>query len=238
MSSNNNEELNKPAASSQSKRSTSTTNDPTTTTTATTKPSPQSSTQPKMGAAKPSPTSAASTVSTAAAAKPSAAAPPAKTQPEPPPFEKGLVEQIRGNFGDLIKVVFIRPLRIKLLVEPQDIVRVASFLRDSMGFDHAESVGGTDYPKDNQIEVIYHLGSYTREELAAHILWLTTRTDRDDARLPTLINVYKSVEYHERECYEMLGVYFEGHPRNERFLLPEDWADIPPLRKDFRIKGR
>ena len=238
MSSNNNEELNKPAASSQSKRSTSTTNDTTTTTTATTKPSPQSSSQPKMEAAKPSPTSASSTVSTAAAAKPSAAAPPAKIQPEPPPFEKGLVEQIRGNFGDLVKIVFIRPLRIKLLVEPQDIVRVASFLRDSMGFDHAESVGGTDYPKDNQIEVIYHLGSYTREELAAHILWLTTRTDRDDARLPTLINVYKSVEYHERECYEMLGVYFEGHPRNERFLLPEDWADIPPLRKDFRIKGR
>ena len=229
-SNNNNEELNKPAASSQSKHSTSTTND------ATNKPpSPPSPTQPKMVAAKPSPTSAKST---AAAAKPSAAAPPAKTQPEPPPFEKGLVEQIRGKFGDLVKVVFIKPLRIKILVEPQDIVRVASFLRDSLGFDHAESVGGTDYPKDNQIEVIYHLGSYTREELAAHILWLTTRTDRDDARLPTLINIYKSVEYHERECYEMLGVYFEGHPRNERFLLPEDWADIPPLRKDFRIKGR
>jgi NADH:ubiquinone oxidoreductase subunit C len=240
MSTNNNEELNELAASSQSKQSTSSTNDTTTTTTTktttttATKPAPQSSTQPKMVAAKSSPTSATST----AAAKPSVAAPPAKTQPEPPPFEKGLVEQIRGKFGDLVKVVFIKPLRIKILVEPQDIVRVASFLRDSMGFDHAESVGGTDYPKDNQIEVIYHLGSYTREELAAHILWLTTRTDRDDARLPTLINVYKSVEYHERECYEMLGVYFEGHPRNERFLLPEDWADIPPLRKDFRIKGR
>jgi NADH:ubiquinone oxidoreductase subunit C len=231
MSTNNNEEVNKPAAGSQSKQSTSATDD-----TTTTKPASQPSTQPKMVAAKPSPTSPTSTVS--AAAKPSAAAPPAKTQPEPPPFEKGLVEQIRNKFGDLVKVVFIKPLRIKILVEPQDIVGVASFLRDSMGFDHAESVGGTDYPKDNQIEVIYHLGSYTREELAAHILWLTTRTDRDDARLPTLINVYKSVEYHERECYEMLGVYFEGHPRNERFLLPEDWADIPPLRKDFRIKGR
>lgn len=236
MSTNNNEELNELAASSQSKQSTSTTDD--TTTTTTTKPAPQSSTQPKMVAAKPSPTSATSTTVSSAAAKPSATAPPAKTQPEPPPFEKGLVEQIRSKFGDLVKVVFIKPLRIKILVEPQDIVGVASFLRDSMGFDHAESVGGTDYPKDNQIEVIYHLGSYTREELAAHILWLTTRTDRDDARLPTLINVYKSVEYHERECYEMLGVYFEGHPRNERFLLPEDWADIPPLRKDFRIKGR
>jgi NADH:ubiquinone oxidoreductase subunit C len=236
MSTNNNEELNELAASSQSKQSTSTTDD--TTTTTTTKPAPQSSTQPKMVAAKPSPTSATSTTVSSAAAKPSATAPPAKTQPEPPPFEKGLVEQIRSKFGDLVKVVFIKPLRIKILVEPQDIVGVAGFLRDSMGFDHAESVGGTDYPKDNQIEVIYHLGSYTREELAAHILWLTTRTDRDDARLPTLINVYKSVEYHERECYEMLGVYFEGHPRNERFLLPEDWADIPPLRKDFRIKGR
>ena len=123
-------------------------------------------------------------------------------------------------------------------VEPRDIVEVATFLRDSMGFDHAESAGGTDYPKENQIEVIYHLGSYTREDLAAHILSLTARTSRDDARLPTLINVYKSVEYHERETFEMLGVYFEGHPRNERFLLPEDWADIPPLRKDFRIKGR
>jgi NADH-quinone oxidoreductase subunit C len=233
MSTNNKEEINKPAASSQSKDSTSTTND------ATNKPPPSSPpppSQPKMVAAKPSPTSAAST--TASVAKPGTGGSPAKTQPEPPPFEKGLAEQIRNKFGDLVKVVFIKPLRIKILVEPQDIVAVASFLRDSMGFDHAESAGGTDYPKDNQIEVIYHLGSYSREELAAHILWLTTRTDRDDARLPTLINIYKSVEYHERECYEMLGVYFEGHPRNERFLLPEDWADIPPLRKDFRIKGR
>jgi len=53
-----------------------------------------------------------------------------------------------------------------------------------------------------------------------------------------LINIFPSVEYHERETYEMLGVFFLGHPRNERFILPEDWADMPPLRKDFRIKGR
>jgi NADH:ubiquinone oxidoreductase subunit C len=234
--SNNKEELNKVAASSQPKDSTSNTD-----ATATQQPpSPSSSTtQSKQSPARPSPppaTGAAST--TTAAAKPNIASLPAKTQPEPPPFEKGLVEQIKNTFGDMVKVVFIRPLRIKIQVEPQDIVGVANFLRDSIGFDHAESVAGTDYPKDNQIEVIYHLGSYSRQELAAHILWLTTRTNRDDARLPTLINVYKSVEYHERECYEMLGVYFEGHPRNERFLLPEDWADIPPLRKDFRIKGR
>ena len=232
MSANNKEELNKLAAGSQTKHSSSTSDD-----TAQPPPPPPPSTQPKQIPAKPSPPSAAPSAATTTT-KPSLASPPAKTQPEPPPFEKGLVEQLKSKFGDMVKVVFIKPLRIKIQVEPQDIVGVASFLRDSMGFDHAESVAGTDYPKDNQIEVVYHLGSYSREELAAHILWLTARTNKDDARLPTLINIYKSVEYHERECYEMLGVYFEGHPRNERFLLPEDWADIPPLRKDFRIKGR
>ena len=235
MSANNKEELNKLAAGSQTKHSSSTSDD-----TAQEQP-PSSSTQPKQLPAKPSQpsaTAAASAATTTTTPKPSLASSPAKTQPEPPPFEKGLVEQLKNKFGDIVKVVFIKPLRIKIQVEPQDIVGVASFLRDSMGFDHAESVAGTDYPKDNQIEVVYHLGSYSREELAAHILWLTARTNKDDARLPTLINIYKSVEYHERECYEMLGVYFEGHPRNERFLLPEDWADIPPLRKDFRIKGR
>jgi NADH-quinone oxidoreductase subunit C len=159
-------------------------------------------------------------------------------EPEAPHFEKGLAKEITARFGDSAKIIFIKPLRIKILVEPQNLQEVALFLRDNMGFDHAECAGGTDYPKDNQIEVVYHLGSYAREDLAAQILMLAVRTNRDDARLPTLINVYKSVEYHERETFEMLGVYFEGHPRNDRFLLPEDWADLPPLRKDFRIKGR
>ncbi len=161
-----------------------------------------------------------------------------RTESEPPAFEKGIAGEISANFGQMVQIIFIKPLRIKIAVEPPNIVKVATFLRDNLGFDHAESVAGTDYPKDNQIEVIYHLGSYLRDDLAGHVLSIATRTNRDDARLPTLINVYKSVEYHERETFEMLGVYFEGHPRNERFLLPEDWADIPPLRKEFRIKGR
>jgi NADH:ubiquinone oxidoreductase subunit C len=241
MSTNNKEELNKVGASNQPKDS-STAND---STAKQRLPAPSSSSAPsppqsKQSPANPSQPPATTTIAASGAAtlKTNAPAPPAKMQPEPPAFEKGLADQIRNKFGDTVKVLFIKPLRIKIQVDPRDIVGVANFLRDSLGFDHAESVAGTDYPKDNQIEVIYHLGSYTRQEIAGHILWLTTRTDRDDARLPTLINVYKSVEYHERECYEMLGVYFEGHPRNERFLLPEDWADIPPLRKDFKIKGR
>ena len=198
----------------------------------------QNKEQPKKPAATPPKPTAAKPPVPAKPPAPAAATPPQKKEPEPPAFEKGIADQIKKRFGEAAKVVFIRPLRIKLMVEPRDIVEVATFLRDTMGLDHAESAGGTDYPKDNQIEMSYHLGSYGREDLASHVLSLSTRTARDDPRLPTLINVYKSVEYHERETFEMLGIYFEGHPRNDRFLLPEDWADIPPLRKDFRIKGR
>lgn len=189
----------------------------------------------KPAAAKPA---AAKPATPVPAAKPVPAAPPPKPEPEPPAFEKGLAQQLTGRFGDAVKISYIKPLRIKVVVEPGNLVEVATFLRDVMGFDHAESASGTDYPKDNQIEVDYHLGSYGNDRLLAQIIVLATRTGRDDARAPSLIGVYPSVEYHERETFEMLGVYFEGHPRNERFLLPEDWADIPPLRKEFRIKGR
>lgn len=155
-----------------------------------------------------------------------------------PQFEKGIIDDLVSKFGDAIKIIYVKPLRIKIEVPSKDILEIARHLRDESGFDHAESVSATDYPKTGDIEVIYHLGSYTRENLSSHILSLSTRTDRDNARLPSLIQVFKSVEYHERESFEMVGVYFDNHPRNDRFLLPEDWADIPPLRKEFRIKGR
>lgn len=189
---------------------------------------------------KPASPDKSSSIQPAAQAKPSGApaAEPLAKVPDAPYFEKSLASDITARFGDSVKILFVRPRRLKIQANPSNVVEVAAFLRDTLGYDHAECAGGTDYPKDNEIEMIYHLGSYSREDLAGNILMLAVRTNRDDARLPTLMNVYKSVEYHERETFEMLGIYFDGHPRNERFLLPEDWADLPPLRKDFRIKGR
>jgi NADH-quinone oxidoreductase subunit C len=164
---------------------------------------------------------------------------PTKSEAVVPEFEGSIVNQLVTRFTDkVIQVVYVRPGRTKILVPPNEIVNVAKFIKETIGLDHAESVSGTDYPKDNQIEIIYHLSSYSDEKLSSHVMALSTRVDRNNSRLQTLIDVFKSVEYHERETFEMLGVYFEGHPRNERFLLPEDWADIPPLRKEFRIKGR
>ena len=77
-----------------------------------------------------------------------------------------------------------------------------------------------------------------RDRYSSSVFAFALKLPRDNPRTPTLISVYRGVEYHERETFEMLGVILVGHPRLERLLLPEDWADIPPLRKDFSIKGR
>jgi NADH:ubiquinone oxidoreductase subunit C len=153
-------------------------------------------------------------------------------------IENSICNDLSSKFSEKVQLIYVTPKRIKVYVEPQNIVEVATYLKNELNLDHAESVCGTDYPSDNAIEVIYHLSSYSREEFATIIFALSTKTNRDSPYLPSLLPIFKSVEYHERETYEMLGVYFQGHPRNERFLLPEDWADIPPLRKEFRIKGR
>jgi NADH-quinone oxidoreductase subunit C len=162
------------------------------------------------------------------------------------PFEKDLADQITQKFGGKTQIAFIKENRIRVNVKRENITEVAKFIRDELHFDHAESVSGVDYPTDKEIEVVYHLGSYTDPSLSKQILALATRTTREDdpnpandsTRLPSLRDIFYSVEFHERECFEMLGVYFEGHPDNRRLLLPEDWADVPPLRKDFKIKGR
>ena len=182
-----------------------------------------------------------------AAAKPAAAKPAAKKEePELPAFEKGLADKITEKFGEKTTVSYVKPDRIGIKVGRDDIHDVAEFARDVLNYDHVESVAGVDYPADKEIEVVYHLSSYTDPTLTRQVLELATRAQREEDPIPgndatklqSLRDVFYSVEFHEREVFEMLGVYFEGHPDNRRLLLPEDWADLPPLRKDFRNKGR
>lgn len=163
-----------------------------------------------------------------------------------PAFEKSISDKIVEKFGDKVEVGFIKEDRVRINVGRENVHDVAEFIRDGLNYDHVESVSGVDYPQDNEIEVVYHIGSYDDSSLARQILVLATRAQRetnpipgnDATRLPTLRDVFYSVEFHEREVFEMFGVFFEGHPDNRRLLLPEDWADLPPLRKDFAIKGR
>ncbi len=172
-----------------------------------------------------------------------------KPEEEPvelPAFEKGISEKIVEKFGDKVKVTFVKEDRVGISASKDDVHDVAEFIRDGLNYDHVESVSGVDYPADKEIEVVYHIGSYSDSSLARQILVLSTRAQREEnpipgndaTKLPSLRDVFYSVEFHEREVFEMLGVFFEGHPDNRRLLLPEDWADLPPLRKDFAIKGR
>ncbi len=184
--------------------------------------------------------------------KPEVKSPPPKPvakKPEPvelPAFEKSISDKIVEKFGDKVEVDFVKEDRIRINVGRENVHNVAEFVRDGLNYDHVESVSGVDYPQDNEIEVVYHIGSYSDSSLARQILVLATRAQRetnpipgnDATKLPTLRDVFYSVEFHEREIFEMFGVFFEGHPDNRRLLLPEDWADLPPLRKDFAIKGR
>ena len=179
--------------------------------------------------------------------KPAAEKPaPPKPEESLPAFDKELTDRIVNQFSGDAEVGYVKENRTKISVKKEKILDVAKFIKDQTPFDHAESVSGVDYPEDKEIEVVYHLGSYTDNRYAKQILALSTRATREDnpnpgsdsTKLPSLRDIFYSVEFHERECFEMLGVYFDGHPDNRRLLLPEDWADIPPLRKDFKNKGR
>ena len=185
-------------------------------------------------------------IETSSNAKPASKTSPPEKEIELPKFEKDLADKIVEKFGSKTKVAFVKPDRVRINVSRDDVKEVAEFLRDELNFDHAESVSGVDYPQDKEIEVVYHLGSYSDPLLSRQILVLATRAQREEnpipgndaTKLPSLREIFYSVEFHEREIFEMFGVYFQGHPDNRRLLLPEDWADLPPLRKDFAIKGR
>ncbi len=183
--------------------------------------------------------------------KPTAASKPVVKKPEETPvelpaFEKGISDKIVEKFGDKVEVAFVKEDRVGINVSKENVHDVAEFIRDGLNYDHVESVSGVDYPLEQEIAVVYHIGSYSDPSLARQILVLSTRAQREEnpipgndaTKLPTLRDIFYSVEFHEREVFEMFGVYFEDHPDNRRLLLPEDWADLPPLRKDFAIKGR
>lgn len=162
-------------------------------------------------------------------------APPPK--PELPIEEKGIVEAF-SKLGEKARLAFAKQNRIKFIVARENLVEVAKFLRDEVHFEQNTNVTGTDFPKDQQLEITYHFGSIDGSGLRRIIVALTCRVPSNDPVLPSLIDIYPSVNYHEREAAEMIGCVFSGHPNLTRLLLPEDWNDIPPMLKAYRLPGR
>jgi NADH-quinone oxidoreductase subunit C len=115
-------------------------------------------------------------------------------------------------------------------VEPYEIEEVCKYLKTNkkLHFDYLECITGTDFPDVAQIQVVYHVYSYAKK----HRIVLKCFLDREDPALPTVCNVWRTADWQERECFDLLGVLFDGHPDLRRLLLPDDWEGHP-LRKDY-----
>ena len=94
-------------------------------------------------------------------------------------------------------------------------------------FDFLFCLSGVDWPE--YIEVVYHLRSTT---LGHEIVLRGKMNDRENARIDTVCNLWKTAEFHEREVYDLFGVHFNNHPDLRRIFLTDDWVGHP-LRKDY-----
>ena len=164
-----------------------------------------------------------------------AAAPQPPVPPEPV-RAKEFVAQMTAKFPE-VKVEWMKERRLKVSISPLRIKEVGLFVRDTLGFDHISTVSGVDWIAKNELEVVYFIGSTTPGQ-EDFIMAVSERVARDNPVVPTLIDVWKGADYMERETHEMFGINFQGHPSQAHLYLPEDWNDLPPLRKDYVSPGR
>ena len=145
-----------------------------------------------------------------------------------------MIEEIKERLGDKAQVSYDERGRIlKVVVDAKDIRGVAEELK-SLGFDHVKSVTAVDDMAQKKLTLLYHISSYSREELQKYILQLQCDVPRDKPEVDTLSDIWPSSLFHERETYEMFGISFKGHEDLRPILLPEELLGKWPLRKDFR----
>lgn len=149
-----------------------------------------------------------------------------------------IFQALQTTFGDEVVSDF-HPVSAKdrdawLTVAPRHVEAVCRHLRDApeLDCDYLECVTGVDYPDLQKIAVVYHIYSYSKK----HRVVLKAFLDREAPAIPTLVDVWSAANWQERECFDLLGVVFEGHPDLRRLLLPDDWEGHP-LRKDYKEKA-
>ena len=139
-------------------------------------------------------------------------------------------EIVKERFGAAVLEDHTEAVEPFIVVRPEVVEDLAFFCRDDprLRFDLLSCISGVDYPEKKVIEVIYCLDSTVQK----HWLIFKAALPRDDARVPSVENVWKTADWHERETFDLLGVVFEGHHNLTRILCAEDWVGHP-LRKDY-----
>lgn len=161
-----------------------------------------------------------------------------------------LVERLKSLFGDAIIGANLEAIDPWIEVAPQGLVEVCRYLKtaEDLQFDYLNCITAVDYcepdpkkaakaPWKPHLEVVYHMSSTVRK----HSLVLKVMLPRwkDDVpgqlpEVPSVTSVWRTANWHEREVYDLSGVYFVGHPDLRRILCPEDWVGHP-LRKDYEM---
>jgi len=114
------------------------------------------------------------------------------------------------------------------LVKAENLMEVATALRDEMGYDFLSSVTGVDYLPEDKMEVVYHAFKST----GGPALVFKVQVPRNKPIVPSLVSIFPGVDLQEREAWDLLGIQFEGHPDLRRILMWEGF-DGHPLRKDW-----
>jgi len=125
---------------------------------------------------------------------------------------------------------------VTAIVPREHIVEVCSHLKTApeTRIDFLADLCGADRGPEEEprFEVNYHLFSTTKH----HRLRLKVLLNEDDAHVPTVTGIWRTANWHERETFDLFGVFFDSHPDLRRILLPDDWQGYA-LRKDFPLRG-
>jgi NADH-quinone oxidoreductase subunit C len=143
---------------------------------------------------------------------------------------------LRERFGDAIRRIDVVWGETTVYVARERLLEIVRWLHDEQGYDYLSDVTGVEYRDlERPLEVVWHLRSLARRQF----LRLKVELPRGaPLEVDSVWSVYKGADWLERECYDMFGVRFTGHPDLRRILMWEQYREGYPLRKDFPLRGR
>jgi NAD(P)H-quinone oxidoreductase subunit J len=116
-------------------------------------------------------------------------------------------------------------------VGPQFLIPVSTALF-AYGFNYLQCQGAYDEGPGKPLVSFYHLIKLSDDADRPEEVRVKVSLPREDPRVPSVYWIWKAADWQERECYDMYGIIYEGHPNLKRLLMPEDWIGWP-LRKDY-----
>ncbi len=149
--------------------------------------------------------------------------------------ERRDVRELRSRFGGAVRNVERDAAAVPVVyVDPDRNFEILRYLKESQGYDLLKDVTGLDWGGGRPIEVVYELWA-TKD---ARPLRVKAPLALDQPRLKSAYELWRASDWLEREVYDLFGVKFDGHPDLRRILMPENYAEGYPLRKDFPLRGR